>query len=631
MEVILKLNPHSDESLSSYFHRLGKRNYYEEDNWFVHCFNLPRYTRPDFISEPTHLSTIALGTNLKVSEIRQMTAHRFVQYFYDTPGTPYWDESLRNTYLGRSKRCEACLEESESLMLPWMLRPITMCLKHQKLLVDRKKGRNKKGMRLESNMISSLLTDLTWSAIDCHPQSFAAINATTISIKELTPSFFFHYLWQMGRLLRENMPKNSFFDSDSFLVGGRNINIRWLSNHDLHAILCASVWTLLEWPKHFHETLENILDARATLKTGRISNASFLHGTARLFNHAAYEWLWVEMEKFADSTHHPERIYLNRYMSRLNKSKSNKSKNMSEPSRQIEPANTHRLSLNEAAHMLDVPARELKKLTSAGIIDTIPKNRWGQRNKWIFNQTHLEALLRKIHGLAVSTDTDEGFLLISDAVKSLGPRGISYSDLLKLLLDGDLQPHYLRDPKTLSSIFVRKIDLDHYVDQIIGEEWSFDRTMIYLGVGPASMIRYHQIGILIPSKYAGKEDYRLWQFAKKDIYGFQNKYVNTAQAAKIIKCQERTVLYWARLRWLPAICGPSLDGARTYLFDKEEIIQWRSKHVRSDEAKVLLNIRQRTMEDWIAKGILHPLKDMSVHPYWFARQEIESLREGNTG
>jgi hypothetical protein len=63
----------------------------------------------------------------------------------------------------------------------------------------------------------------------------------------------------------------------------------------------------------------------------------------------------------------------------------------------------------------------------------------------------------------------------------------------------------------------------------------------------------------------------------------------------------------------------------SYLFDKEEVTQWRFKRIKSDEAKQLMSIRQRTIEDWITKRILHPLKDVSVHPYWFGREEIESL------
>ena len=408
------------------------------------------------------------------------------------------------------------------------------------------------------------------------------------------------------------------------------MDMRLLGNLDLHALLCASLWTLSEWPSHFHETLEDILDSRATLKRTGVSKDSFLQGVARLFDNASYKWLWEEIKKFTGSTNHPQGRYWYRYMSRLSESKSNKSKNTPEPSRQIEFDNTQKLSLNEAARILDISGSELIRLTLAGIIDTVPKDRLGQRNKWIFSQTHLEALLRKIQGLAIHRDTGGGFLPILNAVKSLRSKGIAYTDLLQSLLDGDLQAYSLRGPKALSSIFVRKIDLDQYVGQLLGDEWSFDKTMIFLGVSAVSMVRFHQLGILFPSRRAQDKDHRVWKYIKTDVYDFQSKYITTAEAAKIIGCSERTVLYWAKQLWLPAVCGRSIDGSRTYLFDKEEIAQWRFERLKSDEAKQLLSIKQRTMEDWIAKGILHPLKDMSVHPYWFARQEIESLREGKT-
>jgi len=64
--------------------------------------------------------------------------------------------------------------------------------------------------------------------------------------------------------------------------------------------------------------------------------------------------------------------------------------------------------------------------------------------------------------------------------------------------------------------------------------------------------------------------------------------------------------------------------------DKEAVTQWRFERIKSDEARQFLNIGQRTMEDWVAKGILHPLKEMSIHPYWFAREEIDVLKRKKT-
>ncbi|MFT3895283.1 MAG: hypothetical protein QM730_26970 [Anaerolineales bacterium] len=300
----------------------------------------------------------------------------------------------------------------------------------------------------------------------------------------------------MGKLLLKHLPKNSFFDADRFTVGNRRIDIGRLRNYDLHTVLCASVWTLAEWPSHFHETLEHVLDVKATARETGIKRHSFLYEFKRSFDNAEYKWVWREIENFTNSSNYSKDRQWNRYIRRMINREYDKPRYTLRHAESIELADAQKLSLSEAACMLGISDRELKRLTSKEIIEPVSKDRLGQRNKWIFAQHQIEVLLGKIQNLAIAVNAKvDDFLPIFEAKKSLRSRGISFADLLKLVLEDSLQAYYLHDIKTLTSVFVAKADLNQYVDKLFDGEWSFDRAMMYLGIGQASMIRFRQIGI----------------------------------------------------------------------------------------------------------------------------------------
>src|SRR5258706_9234624 len=228
MKLINRPKPIELEDLDSHLGRLKTANYYEETNWWIDYFDLPRGTHANFISSNLYLSKIADGLNLPLVGVCEMTVHRFARNFYES-GIIHWEETGRNVYLSSPSRvCQLCVSESHTCLLPWLLRPVTTCIKHQALLVH---SSNIQGSREEQPAIKlfdstdKLLTELVWSAIDCAPENYIA------SVKKLDPeiqfttSKFFYYLREMTQLLIKYDPTNECFASVNFMnaKSGRKI------------------------------------------------------------------------------------------------------------------------------------------------------------------------------------------------------------------------------------------------------------------------------------------------------------------------------------------------------------------------------------------------------------------------
>lgn len=137
--------------------------------------------------------------------------------------------------------------------------------------------------------------------------------------------------------------------------------------------------------------------------------------------------------------------------------------------------------------------------------------------------------------------------------------------------------------------------------------------------------KWARAGILLPQIGYPNENIKRWYYDPDIISAFPKSYITTNQAAEIIGYSARTISSWVNQGWLPAASDPAIDGARTYRFDKNAILRWRTEYMVSSEDKAYLNIAQRTFESWIAKGILVPVKNMSQHPYWFLRTAVEEL------
>jgi predicted DNA-binding transcriptional regulator AlpA len=77
------------------------------------------------------------------------------------------------------------------------------------------------------------------------------------------------------------------------------------------------------------------------------------------------------------------------------------------------------------------------------------------------------------------------------------------------------------------------------------------------------------------------------------------------------------------------VSGPHLDGHHAYLFHRAKLQAWRHERLTFGETMDMLGISKATLHRWVEQGKLTPLEDMGGKQRWFARGEVELLRNKN--
>ena len=98
------------------------------------------------------------------------------------------------------------------------------------------------------------------------------------------------------------------------------------------------------------------------------------------------------------------------------------------------------------------------------------------------------------------------------------------------------------------------------------------------------------------------------------------------EAGEILGVTRLTVQSWARSGRLQPVTGPEIDGSHAYRFEKATLVQWRHERLIFGEAMALLGVSKATLDRWANQGKLAPLEDMEGKQRWFARADVEGLR-----
>lgn len=302
------------ESLESFLERVAKEMSYTEKNWLETLPTPLGLHQPNLFRAQATFRTLAelmTDLDLDVETLFLMTLHRFASVFYlpetwprwpgeyDDFPAPLWEAGGLERFVhgrGHGKVCPLCWREQPAVLLPWSLRPITACLKHQimlvdychagqhDLMVDQRRGCCATcGCALDELPVrawpvpeeSQELTHLLWTAVGCGAERFPPQNlalGAQSPLRQMHPAAFLHFLWQMGHLLVTRDPDNPLFVGS----GAEPEKQRELTHQTMlgqvnvetvHTILIAMVRLLKGWPHRWYEVLERIIQQEDPLTT----------------------------------------------------------------------------------------------------------------------------------------------------------------------------------------------------------------------------------------------------------------------------------------------------------------------------------------------------------------------------
>lgn len=659
MATLIRLEPIETESLESYIYRLGKANYYEETNWLDHLLNLPRETHLNFIIASEYLERIAHFLQTSIENIKAMTIHHYARGMV---GMDSWGESERNLFISRSdpeRRCPICFAESGTVLLPWTLRPITACPIHQILLINactncgkiltgetscRACGQPLEKMdfeKIDQDPVGLQLVGLVWNTI-IRNDAKSAVDVS-FPFSELISPQFFSLLIKLGTLLLEYDPDNPRFVVSGIRKNQRNNSRARLRSLDVlgyHQVLSAVIELLLDWPTNLYFALKRILvgeEARRKEDESLWKRRSFPYALKKILkSEPGLIWLWNSFQDF---------VRLNKgnlqgiqYWQKYLTDQPGIVDESDLVSRTLIPHNIRSpksdageiLNYKQTMDYLGISRGSLRTLIQKGLLVPLEKSMPNARNKWLFSNKHLEAVTEHLIGHLPYRDfyyEKDEFMLLDTAINYVNHSGLRWIDILESIYNRNLLAYRLPRVDGLRAVWITHAELNRFLHMHHkGSSYSIYTVMKIIGCGVETLVHLANSGLLVPgSGYPGK-NIKTWRYSSESIEEYQETYVTTEDAAKLVGCAPRTLLNWVEREWIHAASGPRIDGAYKYRFDRENIVQWRHERLLSKELRELLGISERTMELWVARNKIKPMGNMPQHPYWFDRSEVEKIK-----
>jgi DNA-binding transcriptional MerR regulator len=140
-------------------------------------------------------------------------------------------------------------------------------------------------------------------------------------------------------------------------------------------------------------------------------------------------------------------------------------------------------------------------------------------------------------------------------------------------------------------------------------------------------LRYLEAAGHLTPRLIERRDRDTWRwYAREDIDDFKHQYISAKQAATIIGCSVERVCYWARQGRITPVGAPHTDKWSRYWFDREQLVAWRRRLLRSREAQELLQVSPATIFRWVQQGILTRREGpFGGRRSWFEREQVEAL------
>ena len=311
-----------------------------------------------------------------------------------------------------------------------------------------------------------------------------------------------------------------------------------------------------------------------------------------------------------------------------------------------------RLNFVEAEAALGVGRVALTELVKGGIL---PCARRGATAKapWLFERGAVDDALAEMIGhlpvraqgdraaTRAATRTATPDLTLTDALASLRAAGVGLPEVLRLAQSGDVAAYRLRDS-------VRRLDLRFdaaSVGAVLAGRAPGEGEARYTSTEVCRLLRCTQVTLRLWAEArlltplgtrelapygASASDVRAVGTAYydgADIDLFKDLYVGAEEGATILGCHPTTLHAWVHAGKLDEALVRGGGKGDVFLFDRARLRDLAAERVTGAEAARLLGVDVKTINNWVARGIIAPIGDPTVKGRRYLRDDVLRLAD----
>ncbi|MEH7355288.1 TniQ family protein [Neobacillus drentensis] len=616
--------PFEDESLAGYVLRLTEGNFYEKVSYIYLSSDLweivRRRSKNGNLLNPLNdnMEKLSEIINCSIKDLAELTfaSHDVKSPFFQYRKEPIPRQAIHTT---KTKICPKCLAETAYHRKAWDLVPVTACIKHRIILIDR---------------CPKCAKEISWSrtkVLECScGQLFSEIPSKNITISESPISILFSksntkYLRQIQKNPLINLSLFDLFEVIVFFSWFISKNEKWklrnkyigksLSNQEIHQLFSSVYKIFDDWPNNFIKFLDNIQESSLKQKDDSSIENHFGYFYTALYKHLDNKkntkFLTVEFDEYL------AKRWDGGYIATLRKSSS---KNL----------NKKFIAASEVWKLYGIPAEAVKKYVSKGVFKGVIKKRGNatlilvekesvekykqkiddtfstketseilgvyDRNvhelqkygciiairgpkidgypNWRFSKDSVYGLLEEIYIKIPATAAytyNNDLINFRIALQIAGSLKFGIGQLVKGILDNDIKPVRLAKGEGLNQLELLRDGVRNYFLKLRAEEDSEYvtlREMVKItGVKREKIADWMKKGFL--DFVVGETEE--FKSTKQDFDLFLRTYVPLSIVAKQLNTNSTNLYQKLLNNNIVALTGPRVDGGKQYLYLKEEI------------------------------------------------------------
>jgi len=238
------------------------------------------------------------------------------------------------------------------------------------------------------------------------------------------------------------------------------------------------------------------------------------------------------------------------------------------------------ISLEDAAKWLGLTRSVVVDLVKVGLLTAECDPNMDGNSQWMFSKQNLDRCYCEVTARARSPG--RGYSSLPEAARALSARALRVADILKLVVDGQLEcwshtqsPALAKLTFTISDVATLLKRSGHGLGLLNDEEAAHR-----LGVESWTLSRWVGKGLLSPTVRYAYEAY----FDPEEIARFLADHVPCKEAAEMLGLEVKELEAWYWNWGLEAASGIGMDGRAVYLFHREDVERLRIGTGQASEA-----------------------------------------------
>ncbi|TPG70261.1 MerR family transcriptional regulator [Brevibacillus laterosporus] len=618
--ILCTLRPYYDESLYGYLIRLTEVNNYPKLKWILEMIDIGYLTKTKLFSTVDSvnysLSKLSDITGINEEELWKLT---FVKEFenLDENQIVYSRIRTKRLFSRKIKVCPCCLQENQYFRKVWELVSVTTCPKHEVFLIDRC-PECKDFLKRNRSSVSKC-----HCGYDLCDSSVVKVSKKNLRLTKLIHTLLgqqYHDLsvytvlyslniWQLHKILLLIM-----FEIDGLPIHRQKVEIDQFSLEDNHKNFMFAFEVFNDWPKNFHEFLDNISPKQNWTKLRQVGvikeYGAFFHNIYDNFLEQEYDFLRKSFEHYLKNNwtrghinrlpmfkNDIEKKYLSMNEVCTNYGISDKNIKVLVEEKLVEGTITNRgkttivlvdaqsmenyklrlentLTLEKTVHYLGISEKTVRELIKESLFTAFRGPGIDGYKKWHIEKNSIEELFNKINMKVKEERIGSEIKTVNFYTIVRNPHyPCKFISFLKMILNGEIVPCKLNEQAGFA-----KYDFDERdVLRVLNSEIKRKKEMKKLSISDVSNllgVKREIISYWINKGLLTIEKPKKGKRASIDIEivnDFRGKYITLKELIEGLNWNLIKMNNYLKAKGILPVSGPTIDGGKQYLYYRNEV------------------------------------------------------------